>query len=522
MKTLRYYQQECLDALWSNLDRHVVASVPTGGGKSLVIAELCRRALTMYPGTRICVLTPRRELIEQNHAELLELWPEAPAGIFCAGLKQKNARDITVASIQSIYKHGPATTGAFDVIVVDESHLVPHGSDGTFHKFFAAHPEAKIAGLTATPYRLDGGYLHKGADRLFDDLVYECDVKKLIEQGYLCHIVARPGSKTADLSGVHTQQGEFKQDEMQERFMRSSVTEAACADALAKLADRKKILVFAAGVEHGNLIADALAKACPGTVEEIYGGTPSGERAEAVQRFRDGETRFLVNCGVFTTGFNVPDVDAIIMLRATKSAGLYVQCAGRGLRMAPGKLDCLLLDYGSNVERHGPIDDVSVTTMGKTEKLKAWMCPECATYNSYSSYICSHCGLKRERAERDIEAGLSSTSSTSSVVGREAETLEVHAVRYDPYTTKSGKEILRAIYSSRPSLFKYRDVKEYVTIGYDGFAGIKAGKWFARRGIATPGKSLSQLIDELHDAPRPKAITVVKEGKFDRILAYQF
>lgn len=521
MKELRWYQKECLEAVWDNLDRHVAASVPTGGGKSLIIAELCRRALTQYPGTRICVLMPRRELVEQNHNELKELWPEAPAHVYCAGLKSKQIGDITMASIHSIYNKNVDVTGEYDLIIVDEVHLVPHGSDGMFHKFFSFHPNAKVAGFTATPYRLDGGYIHKGDGKLFDDLVYECDVRRLIKEGYLSNVVSKGGSVKADLTNVHTLGGEFKSDEMEAAF-NNDVTMAAVKDSVSRLEGRQRVLVFVAGVEHGEKTAHALSNAFQGSVISVFGTTPSDERGAAVTAFRNGRKRFLVNCGVFTTGFNVPDVDAIILLRATKSPGLYVQMVGRGLRRAEGKQDCLVLDYGGNVERHGPIDNVAVDCGIRKEKKLTWECPECQTYNLYTTPMCQSCGWTRPKVERDVERGLSFRPSSSSVVGDEVRQGDVLSVRYEPYVTRNGHDSVKATYTVRDGA-SVIGIQNYACVGMDGYAGMKAREWLARHGVhpheARDTKGLCPLLDQ---APKPKKLTFKRDGKYWRVLSYEF
>ena len=335
MKIPRQYQQDALEAIWNNLDIHPLVSVPTGGGKSLIIAELCKRAIEMYKGTRIAIIVPKKELVTQNYQELIEQYPKAPVGIFCAGLNQKNAKDITIATIQSIYKHD--NLKPYDLIIVDESHLISKNNDGMFHDFFSYHENAKIIGLTATPYRMKSGYLHKGEGALFDKLVYECDIRSLVKDKYLSPIVSYSGSKQADLTNVHIRAGEFKADEMQAEFISNDITEAAVKDCIKKCKLQKSIIVFASGIEHSMQIIELFRDANIGRIEGVTSETKKHERDSFVQDFKDQKIRILVNVNVYTTGFNAPNVDTIILLRATKSPGLYVQMVGRGLRIAPKK-----------------------------------------------------------------------------------------------------------------------------------------------------------------------------------------
>lgn len=556
MKQLRWYQAACLEAIWDKLDRHVVASVPTGGGKSLVIAELCRRALMEFPGTRICVLMPKRELIQQNHAELKALWPEAPIGIFCAGLGEKNLDDITMASIQSIYKHGPEKTGHYDLFIVDEAHLIRHREeqwDGMFHKLFDKHPEAKVVGLTATPYRLDGGYVHRGEGALFNELVYECDVSKLIEEGYLSPVISMPGSETADLSNVHKLGGEFKSDEMAEAF-NEGITAAAVSDAATKLEGRRKTLVFVSCVEHGEKTAELLRKAGLGTVAEVYGDTPSQRRFEIVDEFKAGGIRFLVNCGVFTTGFNDPSVDSIILLRATMSTGLYVQMVGRGLRRAEGKTDCLILDYGGNVETHGPIDDVSInidkskrvwtceecgtyqpyTKKGKPHYIcdqcqweRKWTCQACGSKNRYPGEDCGECERRREKAKRDYESKLATQASQKRVVGHDPEeyapqTNDVHGVSCKAMTSKKGDPMILTSYSVKSGLWQYFNIDKFILPFDEGYAGVKAKEFLCKIGVSiTHEDTLDSIIGKIRGSI-PKTITYKRNGKYWDITSYGF
>lgn len=256
---LRDYQLVALRAIWANLDRHVVASLPTGSGKSHVIAELCRKALQEYPGTRILVVAHVKELLQQNTEKILLHWPEAPVGIYCAGLRSRQLNSITVASIQSIYRQ-LQMLDPYDIIIVDEAHRIPHGDSGMYHALFQAQPDARIVGLTATPYRLGGGLLHKGDDALFDALAYEVKTADLVAQGFLAPIRSRRGSEEADLDGVHTRGGEFIPDEMAAAFDDDDLTKAVVADILKHAAGRGSIMVFCCSVAHCHHVASALCR----------------------------------------------------------------------------------------------------------------------------------------------------------------------------------------------------------------------------------------------------------------------
>ncbi len=173
MLILRPYQRAAIDAIYAYFQEkegHPLIVIPTAGGKSLVMATFIQEALTLYPPTRILVITHVRELISQNHAELLNVWPEAPAGIHSAGLKARDVESqVLFCGIQSVHKRAYDIQRC-DLILVDEAHLIPRRSDTMYRRFLddlkIINPYMKIIGFTATPYRLDSGLLHRGKGAL--------------------------------------------------------------------------------------------------------------------------------------------------------------------------------------------------------------------------------------------------------------------------------------------------------------------------------------------------------------------
>ncbi|MDD3095876.1 MAG: DEAD/DEAH box helicase family protein, partial [Candidatus Marinimicrobia bacterium] len=193
MITLRPYQNDALaglDNYWlRGAGRNPIISAPTGSGKSLLIAEFVRRTLAEYQNLRVMVLVDSRELVRQNAEELRAIWPEAPVGVYSAGLKrrQKNAQ-ITFAGIQSVYRRA-SEFGVIHIVIVDECHMIPRASSSRYGTFLrglrAINPNVVAIGLTATPYRLDSGLLTEGEGALFDGIAYDIDIAGLIADGYL-------------------------------------------------------------------------------------------------------------------------------------------------------------------------------------------------------------------------------------------------------------------------------------------------------------------------------------------------
>jgi DNA repair protein RadD len=196
---LRPYQQAAIDALYGYFSVHTgnpLVVMPTGTGKSVVIARFIREAITAYAETRVLVLTHVRELIRQNFLALMRARPEAPAGIYSAGLARRDIRaQLLFAGIQSIHRHA-AKVQRCDLVLIDEAHLLGRSDSLMYRSFLAALNQInarllKVVGFTATPYRLDSGLLHEGKDRLFTDIAYDVPLLEMVQQGYLCPVVPK-------------------------------------------------------------------------------------------------------------------------------------------------------------------------------------------------------------------------------------------------------------------------------------------------------------------------------------------
>jgi DNA repair protein RadD len=406
MLTLRPYQRESINSSythWLDGGGDGLIVIPTGGGKSLIIAQLLQELLHDYPLMRICVITHSKELIEQNHAELVKIWPSAPAGIFSASVGRRDTQHpIIFCGIQSVYDK-VEKLGKFDLVLIDEAHLISRKASSMYGKFFAdlrkTYPDMRLLGLTATPYRLDSGRLDTGDDAMFEKIIYEADVADLIEQGYLSPLVSKGTKAEISTKGVHRRGGEFIAGELERAAMAGDLVKRAAAEIAQRGADRKAWLCFCSGIDHAIAVRDAL-RDLGITAEEIDGNTPKKERERLIANFRAGAIKALTSVNVLSIGFNVPHVDLIALLRPTESPGLYIQQVGRGFRKAPGKKNCLILDFAGNVMRHGPVD--MVVTKDKKKAVGAGEapvkeCPDCQAYVPISVMECPHCKYHWER-----------------------------------------------------------------------------------------------------------------------------
>ncbi|MFY0989636.1 DEAD/DEAH box helicase family protein [Halomonas sp. C05BenzN] len=390
--SLRPYQREAVSRVVEHFraaDDPAVVVLPTGSGKSLVIAELARLARG-----RVLVLAHVRELVEQNHAKYLDYGLEAD--IFSAGLGRKEAaRQVVFGSVQSVVRNlGNFDDGNFTLLVIDECHRVSLDEDASYRRVIdhlrAANPRLKVLGLTATPYRLGQGFIyhrhHHGMVRgdagcFFRDCVFEQPLRLMVRQGYL----AEPRRIDAaveryDFSALApSSSGRFREEELNRVAAGNRATPGIIAEVVERARERRGVMLFAATVAHAEEILGYLPA---GEAALVTGETPSAERERLIRAFKARELKYLVNVAVLTTGFDAPHVDLIAILRPTESVSLYQQIVGRGLRLSPGKRDCLILDYAGNPwDLYAP-EVGSPRPAGDTEPVQV-ECPACGHANLF-------------------------------------------------------------------------------------------------------------------------------------------
>lgn len=471
---LRDYQQRTIDMLYASMrekDGNPVAVLPTGAGKSHIVAALCKDAVQNWPETQILMLTHVKELIEQNAEKMLLHWPDAPLGIYSAGLKRKELNSITFAGIQSIAKKADLI-GHIDLCVIDECHLLNNTQQGSYRKLIndllEINPNLRVIGLTATPYRLGQGLLTEGDDALFDYLVEPVTIEELVKRGYLAPLKSKATSDKLATDNVAKRGGEFVASELQKAVNTDPLNHAIVSEVIQKAGDRKAWLFFCSGVEHSYAVRNVLRQEGI-TAETVTGDTPADERKRILSEFKSGKIRALTNANVLTTGFDYPDIDLIAMLRPTMSPSLYVQMAGRGLRIKSHTDHCLVLDFAENVERHGPITNVIPPRKkgSKVGEAPVKICDQCHEILHLSVRVCPECGY--QFPERPKALGLK--LSDADIMADSGRDMKVRSWKWYVHSTKSGKQIARVVYYGALS---DPPVTEYLCLGYEGFAGIKA------------------------------------------------
>lgn len=525
--TLRPYQKACVEALWDYFREksgNPLVVVPTGGGKSWIQAAFIRSVLERYPGQRFLLLTHVKELVEQNSQKLEALLPFGSVGVYSAGLRRRELGcPVTVCSVQSVWRR-TEELGLVDLVMIDECHRVPTKGEGMYRRLLedlrTLNPRVKVIGLSATPFRLKSGYLHRGKDRIFTDVAYDVPVLQLIEDGFLCKLRSKSGVSAADLSGVHTRGGEFVASELEAVMNDEDLVRRALDEVEAWCGDRKKWIVFCAGVSHATAVRDAMRQRGI-TAECVTGKTPREERDRIVADFKAGKFRALTNVNVLTTGFDSEDIDAVVMMRPTKSASLYVQMVGRGLRIHPSKEDCLVLDFAGNIERHGPIDRVFVDAPERKSPGEPLVktCPneQCREVLPLSAQSCSVCGFEFPQPEpkpaHDTKASDLPILSRPDLGGLEV--VQVHRVDYAKHSKPGKPPSLRVTYWA--GLISYR---EWVCLEHGGPAGMRAIRWWRERSSGPVPVTVDEALEQAAELKVPRELAISFKGKYPEVVSH--
>lgn len=531
---LRPYQSRALDDLWSWFNRtpdgNPIVEAAVGAGKSLMIAALAQRADSQFAGTRVLVLVHQKELLEQNVEKIVAIWPMADVGIYSAGHgKRQLDKQITFATIGSIYKRA-FDLGRIDIVLADECHLINPKETGMWRSFLKdlsrTCPHARTIGWTGTPFRGNGVWLTAGEDALFTEVAARVTMRELLDLGFLSPLVSAETKTHIDASEVRTSGDDYVISDLARVTDQEHLVEATCDEIVQIAQHRKRWLVFAVTVEHAGHVSDALKRrgvACAVVSAE----TPKAERAALIADFKTGRIRCLVNVAVLTTGFDVPAVDFIALLRATKSPVLYVQIAGRGMRLSPetGKTDCVFADFTDTVERLGPVDEIKgrlPTTKGKGEA-PFKLCPDCGSQVATAVMECPNCGHAFPPPERIKHTDKASSAAVLSSQKPAFEIIDVTDVEYKIHHKAGSPDSLRVDYKSGFLTV----ASEWCCPNHPGFARKKFEQWWSARQLidAIPGSTEEALEWLNYDSGilrKPVAIVTMKEGKYRRVCSYHW
>lgn len=543
----RYYQADavadCWDYLASGKGVAPLLVEPTGSGKALIISMLAEGANQFDPSVRVLIITDSRELVRQNYAEFVGLWPEAPAGVYSAGLNRRdiNAR-ILFAGIQSIYKRGFQLQKC-DILIIDECHMIPFASDAMYQQLIKdlriCNPGMVVIGLTATAYRGNGVPLAGQDGSLFDGIAHETTAAELITEGYLCPPVSsRRG--LIDTKGIATRAGDYATNQAEARAMCPETIEAMVNQIVEAGQGKVAWKIFGVSTAHCEALHDALnARGYHGDC--VFGHTDSqrgkGTRDRIIADFDRGDMRYLVSNMTLIKGFNVKRIDLIVLAYITKSIVKYVQSIGRGTRVlyAPGydletregRLEAIangpkpyvqVLDFGNNITRCGPFDDPFLKDKrgagGGDAPFK--VCPECEAECATATRACAVCGFEFPPPEQKINVVPDEKPILSNT---QSAWITVDEVLYYVHEKEGKPKSLRVEYRCGLTFHK-----EWVCFDHGGYARTKAEGWWIRRA----GSPVPANTHEAYDlammgvVPSPVGIMLRKNGKYDEIAGYQF
>ncbi|THE62259.1 DEAD/DEAH box helicase [Vibrio parahaemolyticus] len=420
MYTLRPYQADSVKAVIHYFRKHSTPAVivlPTGAGKSLVIAELARLAKG-----RVLVLAHVKELVEQNHAKYEGYGLKG--AIFSAGLGRKETdQQVVFASVQSVVRNLDSFKNQFSLLVIDECHRVPDDKNSSYQKVIThlreLNPGIKVLGLTATPYRLGMGWIYQyhtrgqvrtEESRFFRDCIFELPIRYLLDENFLtpARMMDAPvlSYDFSQLKPANT--GRYKEAEMDMVIDKAKRATPQIVEQIIQYArERKGVMIFAATVRHAQEIHGLLPE---GETAIVIGDTPTPERDAIIQAFKNREIKYLVNVSVLTTGFDAPHVDLIAILRPTESVSLYQQIVGRGLRLSEGKNECLVLDYaGNSYDLYQP--EVGDPKPDSTSEIITIPCPACGFNNNFwgkldsNGFLLEHFGRRCQGYFEDEDTG---------------------------------------------------------------------------------------------------------------------
>lgn len=544
---LRDYQEFGVSALFryfeENETGNPIIAMPTGTGKSLVIAGFLQEVFHRYAGQRVMCLTHVKELIQQNYGKLRSLWPSAPAGVYSAGLGRKEFyAPIVFAGIASAI-NCPEDFGRVDLVLIDECHLVSPKEGTMYQELIAAlkvrNPFLRVIGLTATHYRLGQGALTEDGG-LFTDVPVDMTTfdafNWFLDEGYLCPLVPRPTKTELKVDGVKIQQGEYNLKQLQLAVDRTELTTQALTEACELASSRKSWLVFASGIEHMEHCC-AILNDMGIAATFIHSKISGEERDKRLADYLAGRYQAMVNNGILTTGFDHPGLDCIIMLRPTMSPGLWVQMLGRGTRAvyaegfdlttASGRLEaiaasdkrnCLVLDFAGNTRRLGPINDPVLPRKKGAKKGTApvKICEGCGCYCHASVRVCPNC-----QYVFPLRAGFKATASTDELIRRNAMpeivSVNIDRITYKEHKKPGGVSSLKVSYHCGLRVFH-----EWVCLEHMGYALHRAHDWWREHSSTRPPESVADALKRIGELRQPRAVRVWINRQYPEVRGHEF
>ena len=468
---LRDYQILAVNTLWNAITNEPTALcvMPCGTGKTEVMIALIQKSLAVKPDIKIIVLLNRVALTIQTEHRFLKAISEDKVGAFCASMKRAKAiKPITTATIQSIAN---IDVGQINMVIIDEAHVI-NDTDGQYKDFLdrlrLVNPKLKVVGFTATPYR-PGGYIY-GSDKLFKKIHFSRGLLEMIKKGYLVRPLMKRVDHQYEVSNLKIVAGEYSQKDVDKLVSDDSRVKDQILDAISRIGDRKKIVWACANIKHAEMVRRTLVE----TIKEdaaIWHSKQTKDESNAAQlSFEKSNTRHLVFVSIVSQGYDYPPIDCVVLMRPIRSATLYVQTVGRGLRLAEDKKDLLVLDYGKVVETVGPLDNpIVVKNKRQAAKEKPLMkfCPNCLEYVDIKATACNICEYIFQKKETDPIKNITMRPDNSSSLFSEAAKIKprelnakVKNVFLSKFKSKAGNDCLKITFIT-DSIFEIQLAKIY-------------------------------------------------------------
>lgn len=529
--SLRWYQEEAIQSIYhyfmSNSGNPVIG-LPTGSGKTHIPNVFIQRVMQEWPNQKFMIISHVKELIDQAYKNMLVVWPNAPVGVYSAGIGKKDfVHPIIFASIQSAVRQA-MRFGPRDIIFIDEVHMVNQEENSMYQSFLAVmkliNPKVKFIGLSATLYRMGQGSIVD--DGLFTDVIYDMTNMKgfnrLIGEGFLLPLIPLRTKTTLNLEGVGIAKGDFIVSQLEKNIDINNVTFEALKEAVMHGQNRKSWLIFASGIDHSMHIADMLMQFGINCVS-VHSKQNKEHNDNAIRAFKANDLQALSSYSKLTTGFDHPNIDLIIDLRPTMSIPLHVQKYGRGTRPVymPGfdlntmegrfasikaspKQNCLALDYGRNTQRLGFIND-PVMPRKKGEgngELPVKICDHCGAFNHIKVKWCTNC-----QTEFSFEIKITKTSGTQELIKSDLPIIESFSVEKAYYQKheKFGKPpALKVTYQS--------GLRQFTTYLFPqspgGLPRHLFHSWWRKRIDVPPPSTVDECLRFTSSCKLPKTINV--------------
>jgi DNA repair protein RadD len=532
------HQNDLIDTIVAGARRgeNTLVESPTGSGKAVALAET-GGVIHDMTGLPVLITVPNSDLARQNAAACARQRSDLKTSVYCAKIGARDlSGDLVIATPNSLVRQ--AALPKFGAILVDEAHLLPPHDDSMLQSVIKRarekNPEILVHGASATCFRMDGSLLTSGG--IWDQVAMRVDYLPLMKAGLLAPLVGPVGAKLfkLDVSGLKRTAGDFNEKQMNQRFNTADVTVAMARDIVKLGTDRSSWLVFCVSVAAADRMTRTL-RDMGVDAHCISFKTPPDERADLLERYRRREIKALVSMAILTVGFDGPGTDLLALCRPTQSINLNIQILGRGSRVAPGKKDCLVLDFAGNITRCGAINAPNLYGIGdkSASKPAPKQCEECGHYEPPHARECSNCGTSLIKvapppkkapalstiADRDVQP-IADRAFIQQQIDQQPNTFRVTGWNFSVHHKTGQEPSLKIEYLVAG--YRYRSVWCWITAWHKGGAAWHGQKsWAQLLKDGAPRKLPENAQDACAVAhtylQKPEFVRVVMEGGFPNV-----